>query len=450
MTTLLKNILNEKKIAYCQFENNLLTDYNQIFLDFCKLKQSPSGYTLRDIFETLQEKGIINFYTQFEEKLKLIANTPKHEQELIITEEHTIIQMEVFAENEQKIITFEDITEAQKMKQERKIQANNIIRLIDNFPEACFIIGSNGNLESYNNLFISLTNLNIDKANENPHINHIFEETIIFANIEELEQLKQYILRMQNFIFNSTLKNKQQIYIKGIQLENNKLLVFFEKETEGTQVSEANLNKGFKNMQKELFFDFEAIIKAPLQNIINFNNLVLGGYVGEINKRQKEYLKKIEHDAKLLAERLEYKIQKNIVDENHNIKKEKIETNELLARIIMHLTQKIKEKDITLELKVDWYEIFSSKKLLEKILYIIIEHFISQNEKGSIMIWEVKKIDNSPVIIVKDTCKKAIFNNKTVEERPDLQMVFNIMKLLKINHKSYIKGRKFREFYMFF
>ncbi len=450
MTTLLKNIFNKKKIAFCQFENSTLADYNQIFMGFSKLEQPPNGYTIKDIFETLQEKNIIHFYSRFTEILEKIINTNEYLQELIITKDLLIIQMEVFSENNQKVITFEDITEIQKAKQERTTQEKNINKLIDTFPKACFVINSGGNLESYNNLFLNFTNLNIDELNENPHINHIFENILIIEDVEELEQLKHYVLRMQNFIFTSNLKGGNKINIKGIQLEDNKLLIFFNSESENKQLSEESLKKGFKNMEKELFFDFETIIKTPLQNIINFNNLVLNNHVGEINKRQKEYLSKIKKDANNLAELLEYKIQKNTMEEEQNIKTEKIDMEELSAKIIMSLSQKAQEKGVLLDLNITWHEIFSSKSLLEKILHIFVEHFINQNEKGSTIFWEINKINNLPVIIIKDTCRKPIFSTKTMEERPDLQMAFNIMKILKINSESYIKGRKFREFYMFF
>jgi signal transduction histidine kinase len=158
------------------------------------------------------------------------------------------------------------------------------------------------------------------------------------------------------------------------------------------------------NQMKSIFLaSMSHELRTPLNSIIGFTGIVLQGFAGELNVKQKKQLEMSYGSSKHLL---------SLINDLLDISK--IETGELkpdieefnIAEVGIEirdsLMPKAEEKELELIFNISDINIFSDKRRFEQILLNLVNNALKFTEKGKVEVKVLKKDENIEVI-VKDT-----------------------------------------------
>lgn len=156
-----------------------------------------------------------------------------------------------------------------------------------------------------------------------------------------------------------------------------------------------------EKVQKEFSANVSHQLKTPITSISGFAELINKGMVTDSNKIN-EYTYKIYTEAQRLIELIDDILKLSEIENVTVINKEKISIKEIIDNVVDILSQKIKEKNITLEIKGN-ASIFIKYSHLVELIMNLLDNAIKYNKQNGYIYITVSENDTHISISVKDT-----------------------------------------------
>ncbi len=206
---------------------------------------------------------------------------------------------------------FDDITNQRDLERKFNTLIETHQTAINNLHEAVAVFGSDNRLKLTNPTFLKLWSLENQKNLEGQHLSDLLEYIRVQFQIEN--EWPDFKKKIQSFVADRQPKNKRfkrkdgkTIELTHIPLPDGGTLMSHMDITT-TESAEKSLRKNNEALQevdrlKSVFIrNVSRELKAPLDAIVGYSEMLDGQYVGEISKKQGIYTNKVLQSARSLS-----------------------------------------------------------------------------------------------------------------------------------------------------
>ncbi len=254
-----------------------------------------------------------------------------------------------------------------KIKDQSSLIEGNLLTMktiTDNMVEGLLIIDSNNKIISLNKRITK-----IFKIRRSDYINRslrdLFEKSQVFKNISDAEKGNSRV-EIDNRYYKLVV---DKVILDGKYI--GKIVIFIDI-TKEEKVSK--IRRDFtSNVSHEL--------KTPLSIILGYTELIENDLVDE--NRKSEFISKIKVEASSMTSLIDDILTiSNLEEINHSIEIKRENISEIISEIIARLNYKIKEKNLTVELKLMTTFHNVNYRLIYEALFNLIDNAIKYNKEG--------------------------------------------------------------------
>lgn len=394
--------------AYLQMNN----------LDEEMLKGSPR---FDEILEILREKRMIPEYADFPAYKRSIV---QQFQDLIIPYEEMVHRpdertLRMFTAPHPLgglIFMFEDVTDNLSLERKNHALIETQRTTLDNLFEGVVVFGPDSRLTLSNTSFASIWNLDQEQCVPGRHLQDIVEDTkSFFSHEKEWELLKKRIIKnltdrhaKSGQIFRS---DESVIEFNYVPLPNGDNFLSYTDITATHRIEEALRlkNEALETADKtksEFIANISYELKAPLNTIIGFSEILQHRYLGELNPRQEEYIKGILDSSMNLLKLINDILDLASVEAGYmKIEPTEFVVENLIFNIVRLSNYLIESNHLSLEVKCDksaktWV---SDEKRLGQALFNLLSNAINYTPEGGKITIMAKVVDDELMLSVSDT-----------------------------------------------
>jgi len=238
------------------------------------------------------KKHILSYYAKLRDPVEEMWHLPDGRTLRVITQPYLLGGLIVF---------FEDVTD--RLDLERSY--NTLIAVqretLDHLHEAVTVIGSDGRIRQFNPNFVATWKLDAGELKNRPHISEILEmcKPLLCTDEDGWNEQKNLIL---GYVINRDqragkwrLTNGQVLQFNIVPLPDGATLMTLADVSDSFQIESAVRDKAkalesAEKIKSEFVRGISDDLRAPMNSILNFSEILDKEYFGELNDKQKNYL----------------------------------------------------------------------------------------------------------------------------------------------------------------
>lgn len=362
---------------------NLQEDYNQSILNVQLININIVSILFTGIIILFISKKITNSaLDKYYKSLKCFSSYIK-----VATEDNDIpVDISNILEEFKPILEeFEDLLEGRTVYiKEARDKQKDIEKIINSMEEGILLLDSHFKILLSNRK--GLATFGIRKGKKRKSFIHLYR------NEKLINILKEMSITNKSNVLDICKPNKEiyRVHISPVADGGFAILT-----TNVTHI--INLEK----VQKEFSANVSHQLKTPITSISGFAELINKGMVTDL-KKINEYTYKIYTEAQRLIELIDDILKLSEIENITVINKEEISIKEIIDNVVDILSQKIKEKNITLEIRGN-ASIFIKYSHLVELIMNLLDNAIKYNKQNGYIYITVSEHDTNISISVKDT-----------------------------------------------
>jgi two-component system phosphate regulon sensor histidine kinase PhoR len=200
-------------------------------------------------------------------------------------------------------------------------------------------------------------------------------------------------------------KNKQEVSFeiesRTIRMTTNPIINAGEKIGTAILLSDITEQADREELRREFSANVSHELKTPLSVISGYSEIIFNGLAKQSDIA--DFGKKIYSESQHLLSLINDIIQLSSFDENSDFAFEKVNVLEAVRTNVSNIRQKADEKNIEIKISGESLEIMAVVRLLDEILYNILENAIKYNRENGKVDVSISQEDNFAVIEIFDT-----------------------------------------------
>lgn len=364
--------LDQFSSAVAIFDSDLrLEYYNKSYLRLWELPESLlfSHPHYGEILEALREarklpeqanfpewkKKQLEIYTKAIEPVESMLHLPDGKTLRVVIQHHPLGGMLVF---------YEDVTDYFALESSYNTLIAVQRETLDNLHEGIAVFGVDGRLKLFNDGFINVWEVSSDFLNSNPHAIDVLDRCAdLFETSEPIEDFKHLIVggevKKEASSGQFQLKNEKVINYSLVPLPDGAVLVIFIDVTDSYKV-EYSLRKHnealeeAQNIKTDFLAHMSYELRNPLNSVLGFAELLEKEYQGPLNDEQHQYMRNILSASDYLLDLINDILDLSVIEAGGlSIEASDFDLNETINGIVTKLDERVKQKAIQLDVKLD-------------------------------------------------------------------------------------------------
>lgn len=266
------------------------------------LKSEPS---LDEVLDELQQRRLLpetaDFPAYKKRKLRDLQEQLQPEEELIhLPNGRTLRSITTPHPTGGLLFMLEDVTDHLKLESKNKALMEVQETTLENLYEGIVVFGSDNKIKLFNPSFCRLWNLSTQDIGAGMHLSRVIDKIEPFFEYEgEWQHLKARIVENTTDRIPKTgqihRKDKSALRFLYIPLPNGDNLLSYIDNTDNSRVEEAlkERNEALRaadRLKTEFIANVSYELRAPLNTISGFSEMLTQEYYGNLNEKQKEYI----------------------------------------------------------------------------------------------------------------------------------------------------------------
>jgi len=399
-----------------------LSYYNRAYLKMNGLEEKllKGNPRLDEILEILRERRGIPEYADFpaykKSRIRQFQDLIKpHEEMIHRPDERTLRMFTAPYPLGGLVFMFEDVTDNLTLERKNHSLLETQRATLDNLFEGVAVFGSDNRLTLSNASFARIWNLTPTQCSPGRHLREIVEDISPFFSQEtDWNHLKARIIENTT---DRVLKSGQILRSDGtiiefnyVPLPNGDSFLSYTDITATYRVEEALRlrNEALEAADKtksEFIANVSYELRAPLNTIIGFSEILQNRYFGELNEKQEDYVKGVLDSSMNLLKLINDILDLASIEAGYmKIDPQEFSVEDLVTDVVQLLNHRIENHALSLEIKChksaqSW---ISDEKRLKQALFNLLSNAINYTPKGGKITCKAEIIDNELMISVID------------------------------------------------
>lgn len=397
--------------------------FNHAYVRLYDLDESwlHSEPTISEVLDELHRKRLIAEQADFpafkKRNTQLFNTLISPQQELIhLPDERTIRMISAPHPMGGLFFVFEDVTTSLVLERQVNTQYAVQKETLDHLYEGVAVFASDNRLRFSNPSFAKLWRLNEDSLVPGCHISKLLDELKVYFDYGD--DWEAYRRTMIDNLTDRVAKSGRLNRLDGSVLEFSYVplpdgahLLTYSDVSDSNRVERAlrERNEALEDadqIKTEFLANVSYELKAPLNTIIGFTEILLNGYVGHMNQQQSAYCKGTLESSQQLLGLVTDIIDLATIEAGYmTLNLQKIETKALLSSLVSMM----KERSASLEIKVGMStgigikEFIGDERRLKQALFNLLNNSLRFTPKGGKITISANKVGETIVITVADT-----------------------------------------------
>ncbi|MFM8747961.1 MAG: ATP-binding protein [Aestuariivirga sp.] len=266
---------------------------------------------------------------------------------------------------------------------------------LDNLEEGIALLGSDGNLKLFNPAFARFWQLDPAFLATEPHIEDLARHgRQLAADARSWDEVRYSVTRLDSE--RKPVSGKIPVLDRIIQFvavplpDGNTLLTFVDvtdsARMERALRERADALEAADRLKNMFLSNVSYEIRTPLTSIMGFAESLQLGLMGDLNRKQQDYVRDIRKSAIDLKTIIDAIIDLTAIDAGAlELKLERVNVTDLLEQVAVKFTPAIDERDLTLNIEVgaDVTDFVADPKRVEQILANLLSNAIGFSERGA-------------------------------------------------------------------
>lgn len=344
-------------------------------------------------------RHILSFYTTLKEAREEMWHLPDGTTLRVVTQPYLLGGL---------IIFFEDVTD--RLELERSINTLAAVQKesLDHLHDAVAVIASDGRVTLHNTSFNNLWNLNTETLHDRPHISKVLElcKPLLAAEQRPWEPFKNHILsQITNRVQSAgrwTLTNGKILGYTVVPLPDGATLLTLSDISDSVRVETAlrDKNRALETADKlksEFVSGISSELRAPLNSIIHFAEILDKEYFGTLNDNQKNYLTWILKSSRHVKSFIDDVVDLAVLESGQmHLQMVECDLDHIISSAVAEIKSRTHPKSYSLKVHPDnsHSRIVGDVKQLRHALICILEDIIERISSGAHFSLENKKTGN--------------------------------------------------------
>lgn len=305
-----ENLLESTNSGVAIFSaNQRLKFYNHAFLKLWKLEenwlmQRPS---YSELLEKLRENRLLpeqSNFPAFKQKAqrKFTDLLEPSEEYFYLPDGRTIRSLAIPEASGGILFADEDVTD--RLALERSY--NTLIAVqretLDHLHEGVAVFGQDGRLKLYNPVYLQMWRIDAEVAKNEPHINDLLEKQKKLYDFNNWDEFKGQFVKMLGLRESASLrinrKDNRSYDLSSVPLPDGQTLLAYVDQTDTVLVERSLREKNealeeADRLKSEFLANVSYELRSPLTSIRGFYEMLHQGYLGELTKKQLDYVENI-------------------------------------------------------------------------------------------------------------------------------------------------------------
>ncbi len=365
-------------------------------LDEDWLRRQP---TEGEILDRLHDLGRLQQHADFREwkaaRLALYTSPEGSEERWHLPDNRTIRVITVPHAQGGVLCIYDDITEKVKLESRVRSLTQAYRETLDNLHEAIALFGQDGRLRLHNPAFAAMWNLPEEMLAERPHISDIIDRCRKKVTDEAWwQRLRLCVTGMaegrQGFSTRIETTDGRVFEHSVVPLPDGNTLLSW------VDITAAATNERILRERNEALMEADRIksavlnsisyhLRNPLNAIVGFTESMEMGIAGELNERQREYLRYIRTSSSDLMAVIDTILDLATIDAGRmTLAIEPVDIGEVLEEVARRMEERLENRDLTLEIDIadDARVVRADRQRLMQILSQLLSNAIGFSDAG--------------------------------------------------------------------
>ena len=399
-----------------------LAYYNRAYLKMNGLEEKllKGNPRLDEVLEILRERRAIPEYADFpaykKSRIKQFQDLIKpHEEMIHRPDERTLRMFTAPYPLGGLIFMFEDVTDNLTLERKNHALMETQRATLDNLFEGVAVFGPDNKLTLSNVSFARIWSLTPEQCAPGRHLREIVEDiSPFFTQEDDWGHLKSRIIENTT---DRILKSGQilrsdntVIEFNYVPLPNGDNFLSYTDITATYRIEEALRlrNEALEAADKtksEFIANVSYELRAPLNTIIGFSEILQNRYFGELNPRQEDYVKGVLDSSMNLLKLINDILDLASIEAGYmKIEPQEFSVQDLIMEVIQLLNHRIESNQLALEVKCHKSAKFwiSDSKRVKQALFNLLSNAINYTPPGGKIILKAEVVDDELMIAVID------------------------------------------------
>ncbi len=311
---------------------------------------------------------------------------------------------------------YDDVTEKFALES----RYNALIRVqretLDHLREGVAVFGSDGQLRLFNPAFSDIWGIDGKFLETSPHIDDVIsacEDKL--ADLQPWNRTREAVTDVQDqrcaFDGQITLEDGKVLAYAGVPLPDGATMMTYVDITDSKRVERALIERNealeASDRLKNTFISHVSYeLRTPLTNIIGFSELLGQPYIGQLNRRQQEYLSDIRASSQALLAIINDILDLATIDAGAlELKKQEKDVRQIIRAAELGVRERLAAENISLDITVapEVDTLVADDKRVTQILYNLLSNAIGFSEPGRTITLSCGKEDGMVAFLVQDT-----------------------------------------------
>lgn len=427
----------DKQLRFYNRAYTKLWDLDPVWLD--------AKPTYGEILETLREKRLlpeqVDFKSFKKDQLHLfIEVTEKHEEVYYLPNGRALRVIVIPHSSGGLLFSYEDMTEQLALERSYNTLVSVQKYTLDNLSEGIAVFRQDGKLEFFNPVFAKLWHLEVAFLNMNPHISDILERTrgyyepmgdwemykrSVIGIIHKRSSISERIERSDGIVLglgSIPLPDGATLLTYTDVTDSYRLELSLRAEKDALEEADRIKNRFLSNVSYEL--------RSPLTSIRGYGELLQQQYAGDLNEKQRDYVKEVLHASQRLQQVIDNVLDVAALDAGYiALYKSRFALHPVLETVVDEAKRSIGARAITCRLveRGDTETMYADENAVYRILTSLVENAIRAVGGEGVITLRVEKTDVGNLVF-------HVEDNGHGIDTVDLPHIFD--KFFKLQHDS--------------
>ncbi len=301
------------------------------------------------------KKKQLEIYKEVFDPVESMMHLPDGKTLRVVMQQHPLGGMLVF---------YEDVTDYFALESSYNTLIAVQRETLDNLHEGITVFGVDGRLKLSNDGFVNIWEISSEFLKTNPHAIDVLDKcSALFEDEGAIEGFKQLIVggevKKEAASGQFKLKNEKVINYSVVPLPDGAVLVIFIDVTDSYRV-EYSLRKHnealeeAQNIKSDFLAHMSYELRNPLNSVLGFAELLEKEYQGPLNDEQHQYMRNILSASDYLLDLINDILDLSVIEAGGlSIEASDFSLQETIDGIVNKLEERIKQKEISLEVRFD-------------------------------------------------------------------------------------------------